>query len=213
MVVLSLLSNFVLWGIVLLLGFLLLGTLRALARLRWRVEQLEAITPSRLGRSGLKLGRNAPDFILPSVEGAEMALHDWTGRKLLLVFMQPGCQPCNDIVPELKRLWHDGDLQVLAITSGNLETSREWALQVGASFPVVVQEDYRVSRRYEVFATPFAFLIDEQGVIASKGLVTKAEHIGFVLSRQCRQAQLERVEPSPGKLEQARRKDSLSVSA
>ena len=211
MVVLSLLSNFVLWGIVLLLGFLLLGTLRALARLRWRVEQLEAITPSRLGRSGLKLGRKAPDFVLPSVEGAEMALHDWTGRKLLLVFMRPGCQPCNDIVPELNRLWREGDLQILAITSGNLETSRKWALQVGACFHVVVQEDYRVSRRYEVFATPFAFLIDEQGMIASKGLVTKAQHIGFVLSRQC--TQLGRVEPNPAKLEQARCKDSLSVSA
>jgi hypothetical protein len=30
-----------------------------------------------------------------------------------------------------------------------------------------------VSRRYEVFATPFAFLINEQGVISSKGIISE----------------------------------------
>jgi len=39
-----------------------------------------------------------------------------------------------------------------------------------------------VSKRYETFVTPFAFLIDEQGVIASKGIVNNGQHIDFVLS-------------------------------
>ncbi len=34
-----------------------------------------------------------------------------------------------------------------------------------------------------MYATPFAFLIDPQGVIASKGIINNAQHIGFVLSR------------------------------
>jgi hypothetical protein len=33
-----------------------------------------------------------------------------------------------------------------------------------------------------VFATPFAFLIDEQGVIRSKGIVNNRQHLAFVLS-------------------------------
>jgi hypothetical protein len=51
-----LVSYVALWLVVLFLGFLLLGALRALGVLRWRLEQLEATTPSRMGRGGLKPG-------------------------------------------------------------------------------------------------------------------------------------------------------------
>src|SRR6516162_6543754 len=104
-----LVSYFALWLAVLLLGFLLLGTLRALALLRWRLEQLEATTPSRLGRGGLRPGRKAPDFTLPAAAGGEVSLHDFAGRRVLLVFMQARCSSCHTIVPELNQL--DGDVQ------------------------------------------------------------------------------------------------------
>jgi methylamine dehydrogenase accessory protein MauD len=171
-----------LWGAVLLLGFLLLGTLRAVGLLSWRVQQLEATTPSRIGRSGLKPGKRAPDFSLPSVDGAAVALHDFAGRKVLLVFTQSGCGPCRQIVPELNKLQRDTGLQVLVVNNGEMETTRKWVGEVRARFPVVVQDRFSLSKRYEALATPFAFLIDEQGVIASKGIVSNAKHIGFVLS-------------------------------
>jgi hypothetical protein len=41
-------TNLALWIVVLLLAFVLWGALRALALLRWRLEELEAITPSVL---------------------------------------------------------------------------------------------------------------------------------------------------------------------
>jgi hypothetical protein len=47
---------------------------------------------------------------------------------------------------------------------------------------VLVQQQYSVSKRYEMYGTPFAFLIDERGVIASKGIINNAQHIDFVLS-------------------------------
>jgi hypothetical protein len=85
--ILWIVSSVALWLLVPFLGFLLLGTLRALGLLRWRLEQLEATTPSRLGRSGLKPGKKAPAFTLPSVAGGEVSLHNFPGRKVLLVFM------------------------------------------------------------------------------------------------------------------------------
>jgi hypothetical protein len=60
--------------------------------------------------------------------------------------------------------------------------TRQWAAEARASFPVLVQEHFSVSKRYEMYATPFAFLLDERGVIASKGIINSGEHIGFVLS-------------------------------
>src|SRR6516225_7545351 len=109
----------ILWVVVFFLGFLLLGTLRAVGLLSWRLEQLEATTPKRLGRDGLKPGKKAPDFTLsgwPGLESSEapagasrtqprppvdIALHDFIGRKVLLVFTQSGCSPCKAVVPEL----------------------------------------------------------------------------------------------------------------
>jgi len=55
-----LISNVALWAGGLVLGFLLLGTLRTLGRVSWRLEQLEATTPTRVGRDGLKVGQKAP---------------------------------------------------------------------------------------------------------------------------------------------------------
>jgi methylamine dehydrogenase accessory protein MauD len=187
---LLLVSSILLWLLVFFLGFLLLGTLRVLGLLKWRMEQLEATTPSRLGRSGLKPGTKAPDFTLPSVAGGEVALHDFAGSKVLLVFTQSGCGACQTIVPELNKLVgrisnpSSGGRgpQVVVVNNGDLETTRKWSVETAARFPVLVQDKYSMSKKYQVFATPFAFLIDEKGVIGSKGIISTRQHIRYVLS-------------------------------
>jgi methylamine dehydrogenase accessory protein MauD len=171
-----------LWAVVLFSGFLLLGTLRALGLLTWRLEQLEATTPKRLGRDGLKPGKRAPDFTLPSTNGKEVALRDFAGRKVLLVFTQSGCSPCKKIVPELNRVGSRGESQVVVVNNGDADATRKWSQEVGARFPVLAQTQFSISKRYEAFATPFAFLIDEKGVIASKGIINNRQHIRYVLS-------------------------------
>jgi methylamine dehydrogenase accessory protein MauD len=171
-----------LWAVVLLLGFLLLGTLRALGVLGWRLEQLEATTPKRLGRDGLKPGKRAPEFTLPSADGRLIALPDLLGQKLLLVFTQSGCSPCTEVVPDLNRLANRGDCRVVVINNGNTEATRMWSEQIGARFPVLAQDRFSVSKLYEVFATPFAFLINEKGVIASKGIISNGQHIRYVMA-------------------------------
>jgi methylamine dehydrogenase accessory protein MauD len=166
---------------ILLLGFMLLGTLRALGVLSWRLVQLEATTPKRLGRDGLKPGKRAPDFTLLSTDDREVSLHDFKDRKVLLVFTQSGCSPCKTVIPELNRLEH-ADTQVLVVNNGDLGATRKWSEEVGARFPVLAQEKLSISKKYEVFATPFAFLINEKGIIVSKGIINNQQHIRFVLS-------------------------------
>jgi methylamine dehydrogenase accessory protein MauD len=170
-----------LWVIVLLMAFLLLGGLRSLALLRWRLDQFEATNPRRIGRDGLKPGTRAPDFRLPGVSGMEVALSDFAGRRLLLAFTQDGCAPCHTVLPELDRLHRDG-FGVLVVNNGHPDATRRRATKAGMRVPILIQEKFELSRRYEVYATPFAFLIDERGVIASKGLINNRQHIEFVLS-------------------------------
>jgi methylamine dehydrogenase accessory protein MauD len=175
-------STIALWLVVLFLCFLLLGALRAIGIMRWQLEQLQATTPSRVGRNGLPIGKKAPSFSLPSVNGKEIALADFAGTKVLLVFTQSGCSPCKAIVPELNRLAERGTHQVLVINNADIDQTRAWAREAGARFPVVAQEKYAVSKRFEAYATPFAFLIDEQVIVRSKGIAGSKQHLNFVLS-------------------------------
>src|SRR5262245_28102447 len=206
-----LVSNIILWVALLLLGFLLVGTLRAMGLLSWRVEQLEATAPNRMNRSGLAPGRSAPDFTLPDVTGREVSLHGFAGRKVLLAFVQPGCGPCRDIVPELNRLAaRNRDVQVLAINNAEADAARQWADDVQPRFPVLVQEKWSVSKRYEVFATPFAFLIDERGIVASKGIVAGRQHLKFVLAGAGQRASHDGVQSDSAGAEKSETNDSVS---
>ena len=158
-------SNIVLWLTVLCLAFLLLGALRAHGVLGWKLEELEATTPNRVGRTGLKPGMPAPEFTLLKVGGGEAALKDFAGRPTLLVFVQAGCAPCHAIAPELNKLARKNDLQVVVVNNAEPDIARDWAEDVKAEFPGLIQERWRVSKSFEVYATPFAFLIDAGGVV------------------------------------------------
>ena len=232
--------NIVLLVAVLGLAFLVLGALRALGVLTWRLDQMEAMRPSRIGREGLKVGRKAPDFTLPAVncsphapreepnrtsgtvrEGAHLAerdgygmqsLSDFSGRKLLLVLTQSGCGPCMEIVPELNRLHAAGQQQVLVVNNGDAEATRQWVAETKARFPVLSQEKFAISKRYEVFVTPFAFLIDEQGIITSKGIAGSREYLGYVLSGAGNRPGHDEAEPANEKPETSESAVSVPIS-
>jgi peroxiredoxin len=185
------------WLLLLIIGFLLWGTLRSLGLVTWRLDQLEATTPRRIGRDGIKLGQKAPGFALVSTAGDERTLADFAGSRLLLVFTQSGCGPCADIVPDLNRLHDRSELQVLVVNNGSLEATRTWAIETRARFSVLAQEHFSLSKRYEVFVTPFAFLIDEQGIVISKGIVGSRQYLQYVLSGAGAHINSDHSEPQP----------------
>jgi peroxiredoxin len=123
---------------------------------------------SRLNRSGLKAGTPAPDFRLPRPDGGELSLADYRGRRVLLVFSDPECGPCDQLAPQLERLHRErADLQVLMVSRRDPEANRRKAAELGLTFPVALQKSWEVSLRYGIFATPVGYLIDEQGIIAA----------------------------------------------
>jgi methylamine dehydrogenase accessory protein MauD len=174
-------SNLILWLALLFLGFLLLGTLRSLGLLQWRLDQLQATMPTRIGREGLIVGATAPEFRLPNAAGREVSLRQYRGRNVLLVFTQSGCGPCEAIVPELLRVQERGKIQVLVVNHGSPAETGSRAAEINGRFPVLGQEKWSLSKSYQVYATPFAFLIDELGIITGKGIVGSRQYLNFVL--------------------------------
>ena len=52
------------------------------------------------------------------------------------------------------------------ISKGEPKENRAKVKEHGLTFPVVLQQQWEISRRYAMFATPAAYLIDEKGDIA-----------------------------------------------
>ena len=175
-----LISYVLLWAIVLGISFFLLGTLRSLGLLQWKFDEMAAIRPVRKGREGLAPGQPAPDFTLPGVENGDVSLHDFAGHELLLVFTQSGCGPCHRIAPELNRLQENEQHQILVVNNGEHNETQAWADEVQAAFPIVSQNEWEISKKYQVFATPYAFVIDEQGMIAAKGMASTPQYIHYI---------------------------------
>lgn len=127
------------------------------------------LSESRIERGGLKGGTPAPPFSLPDIHGRLTSLEEFRGRRVLLVFTDSHCGPCDRLAPELVRLHsqhRDNGLAVVMVGRGEPEENRRKAEQYGIEFPLVLQEQWKLSKAYGIFATPVAFLIDEQGVIA-----------------------------------------------
>lgn len=128
----------------------------------------DPLAKSRIARDGLKQGTPAPNFTLPLIADGELSLEQYRGQKVLLVFSAPDCGPCNVLAPELQKLSRrTPDIQVIMVSRGDRETNLIKAREHDLTFPIVLQRQWEISRRYAMFATPIAYLIDEQGIIAS----------------------------------------------
>jgi peroxiredoxin len=160
----------------------LVHLLRQNGRLLVRLEALEAsvaaggsVAPSQNGTpvhqaEGLPVGSEAPDFNLSGLHGETLTLEALrsSGKPVMMLFTDPGCGPCNAMLPEVGR-WqeeHTQKLTLALICRGEVEESKTKAQEHGLS-NMLLQKDWEVSEAYEVRGTPSAVLIDTDGKVAS----------------------------------------------
>jgi peroxiredoxin len=126
------------------------------------------LSESRIERDGLKAGSPAPIFRLPDLGGRTVSLDDYRGRRVLLVFSDPHCGPCDAVAPQLAKLHREhrnNGLDFVMIGRGNAAENLRKVEQFGIQFPVVLQDKWKLSKEYGIFATPVAFLVGGDGVI------------------------------------------------
>jgi thiol-disulfide isomerase/thioredoxin/uncharacterized membrane protein YphA (DoxX/SURF4 family) len=161
----------------------LVHLLRQNGRLLVRLEAVEAtlaeggsvVAPSVNGTpvdqaEGLPVGSVAPEFGLSGLHGETLTLEALrsSGKPMMALFTDPGCGPCNAMLPEVGR-WqqeHANKLTLALISRGEVEENKIKAQEHGLT-NVLVQKDWEVSESYEVRGTPSAVLISPDGKVAS----------------------------------------------
>lgn len=120
--------------------------------------------------AGLPVGSMAPSFALSGLDGGIHTLESLRarGRPLLLVFVDPGCGPCHQLLPELGH-WQAAvadSLTVAVISQGTADENRPAAKEHGIA-NLLLQRDSEVMSAYRVSATPAALVVTPEGAIGS----------------------------------------------
>jgi peroxiredoxin len=157
---------------------------------------------SKIKRDGLKAGTPAPEFRLPRLKGGELSLSEFRGRLVVLVFSSPHCGPCQTLAPRLEEFHRqEPGLELVMISRGEPAENRDKVQEQGLTFPVVLQKQWEVSRDYATFATPAAYLVDPDGIIAAE-VATGGDAIEALMAQAAR---LVRPDTSPGKASLSKR--------
>ena len=118
-----------------------------------------------------RAGFPAPDFTLDLFTGETATLADYRGQVVLLNFWASWCGPCRAEMPAIQQLYtanRDRGLAVLAVNStiqDSLVDAQAFAQNLSLSFPILLDLDGAVTRRYLVRGLPSTFFIDRRGVI------------------------------------------------
>jgi peroxiredoxin/uncharacterized membrane protein YphA (DoxX/SURF4 family) len=159
--------------------FFLFGVLRQNGRLLARLNAVEdrlaaaGLAPSENGAhrtSGLPVGSLAPAFALDDLDGEGVDLDGLRarGKPVMLMFTDPSCEPCTELLPDVGR-WQQqyaGKLTIALVGRGSVEENSAEASEHGVE-NVLLQEDWEVADAYEVDATPGAVVVSPEGIISS----------------------------------------------
>jgi peroxiredoxin len=124
--------------------------------------------PPPLGR-----GSSAPDFELPRLAGgAPIALSALRGEVVLVNFWATWCKPCEDEMPAMQRLYEtlapEGFEMVAISVDESAEDVEAFRERLGVGFPILLDPDQSVSRRYQTTGFPESLLVDRDGRIIER---------------------------------------------
>ena len=111
----------------------------------------------------------AANFTLKSASGENIRLSEYRGQVVLINFWASWCGPCRQEMPELDAIQRKYKPLGFTVFGVNVEQNRELADKVlrdiPVSFPILFDDENKVSKQYDVDAMPVTVLVDREGQI------------------------------------------------
>jgi peroxiredoxin len=119
--------------------------------------------------AGPELGKLAPDFTLPTLDGKELSLSQFRGKIVMVNFWQESCSACRSEMPHLQAIyeeWPHDKLEILAVNIGERDAFvQSFVDRQGLTFPTLLDSDEAVYKIYQTPAIPTTFFINADGII------------------------------------------------
>lgn len=170
-------SNIVLWVLVVILSLLVFALTRQIGILHERVAPAGALQPT----TGPKVGELTKQMPLTALNGSIHNIGGVEANSLatFILFISPTCPVCKSLVPTAKSLIKSekGRMRLLFGSDGeDLEQHKNYVKDLKIeNYPYFVSQALGMS--YQVSKLPFAVLIGADGTLQSKGLVNTREHL------------------------------------
>jgi cytochrome c biogenesis protein CcmG/thiol:disulfide interchange protein DsbE len=118
------------------------------------------------------VGRAAPDFTLPGVDGPAVQLSKLRGQVVVVNFWASWCTECHTEQPALNATWQrfrDSGVVVVGVDfQDNTADARDYLAAAGSTYPVVEDADSRTALAYGVRGVPETFVLDRSGRVSER---------------------------------------------
>ncbi len=160
-------------AVVLVLVFVMFALARQIGVLHTRLAPAGALMTT----AGPKVGQPAPILSVPDLKGDVIEIGGAKKLPQLLLFVSPTCPICKELVPTAKSMAKSEKLSlVFGSDGGQVQKHSDYVSKMKIEeYPYIVSLE--LGMKFEVAKLPYAVLIDEQGVLRSKGLVNSREHL------------------------------------
>ncbi|PFG04688.1 redoxin domain-containing protein [Bacillus sp. es.034] len=171
--------NFALAIVALLIGIFLVNLFQDQQEKKAR-EEADQLAKESMDLSdaeqGLTKGDRAPDFTLTTLDGKEVKLSDYQGKKVILNFWATWCPPCKAEMPHMEQYYEKKakkeKVEILAVNLTSQDEGEKAVQQFvdgyELTFPILMDEKGDIGDEYRAFTIPTTYMIDTNGLIQHK---------------------------------------------
>ena len=121
-----------------------------------------------------ELGKAAPPFALKDIQGNTVRLEDFRGRLVIIDFWATWCHECEEVTPELDRIYRkfrDRGLIVLGISldegSSRIKDVNNFVKKYNLTYTMLM-DDGKANKLYKIRGLPTTLILDKNHVIVEK---------------------------------------------
>lgn len=128
---------------------------------------------SSFERGVVHIGDEAPNFALRDLAGHVVSLSQLRGKVVLLNFWATWCGPCRVEMPAMEQLYRTlprREFEILAVSTDpqGAAVTRPFQREMGFTFPILHDSEYRVGLAYGARTIPITFMVDRRGIVRQK---------------------------------------------